>query len=143
MIRDIDATLSVRSDDDLAAKRLNLQRQLSSLDSGVNLPANVQKRNNEYVLFWQQQQQAVNEEVEEEVSNRIGSTHSINYVMDEDYCGDEGGGTGDSFFVCTSAVAAAPLLPRSRSPPPRRRIPVCRLRRTATHTCFLLFIRHA
>lgn len=72
MLRDIDTTLSFKEDDDLAAKRQHLQRQLSSFDSGIALPANVQKRNNEYVLCWQQQQ-VLNEEVEEEVSKNNGT----------------------------------------------------------------------
>ena len=44
-----------------------MQRGLSNVEySAVGLPANVLRRNNEYVLCWQQQQE-FNEDVEDEV----------------------------------------------------------------------------
>ena len=44
-----------------------MQRGLSNVEySAMGLPANVLRRNNEYVLCWQQQQE-FNEEVEDEV----------------------------------------------------------------------------
>ena len=46
-----------------------MQRGLSSVEySAMGLPANVLRRNNEYVLCWQQQHE-FNEEVEDEVRN--------------------------------------------------------------------------
>ena len=50
-------------------QKLNMpmQRGLSSVEySAMGLPANVLRRNNEYVLCWQQQHE-FNEEVEDEV----------------------------------------------------------------------------
>ena len=46
-----------------------VQRGLSGVEySAMGLPANVLRRNNEYVLCWQQQHE-FNEEVEDEVRN--------------------------------------------------------------------------
>ena len=48
---------------------MNLQRGLSNAEySAIGLPANVLRRNNEYQLCWEQQQE-FNEEVEDEVSS--------------------------------------------------------------------------
>ena len=49
--------------------KMPVQRGLSSVEySAMGLPANVLRRNNEYVLCWQQQHE-FNEEVEDEVRN--------------------------------------------------------------------------
>ena len=51
-----------------------MQRGLSSVEySAMGLPANVLRRNNEYVLCWQQQHE-FNEEVEDEVRDGNSQT---------------------------------------------------------------------
>ena len=51
-----------------------VQRGLSSVEySAMGLPANVLRRNNEYVLCWQQQHE-FNEEVEDEVRDGNSQT---------------------------------------------------------------------